>query len=92
MGIMSIFMMMISFVVMGVLVYWDIEYGVKDYYFFYFVNEKGYLLGCFCGLFLILMLISFGLYLGMIVGYFLGLLVGWEEVEWFGLLNLWYYI
>lgn len=92
MGIMSIFMTMISSAVMGVPVYRDIEHGVKDYYFSYPVNEKGYLLGRFCGSFLILMLISLGLHLGMIVGYSLGPLVGWEEAERFGPLNLWHYI
>ena len=92
MGIMSIFMTMISSAVMGVPVYRDIEHGVKDYYFSFPVTEKGYLLGRFCGSFLILMLISLGLHFGMIFGYTLGPLVGWEEAERFGPLNLWHYI
>jgi ABC-2 type transport system permease protein len=90
--VMSIFEMLIASAVMGVPIYRDIEYQTKDYFFAYPIKEKSYFLGRYLGSFIILVLISFGVVIGMWLGGPLGVTTGEVEPERYGPFALSYYL
>ena len=87
-AVISIFGALLASAVMGVPVYRDIEHGVKNYYFTYPISEREYLLGRYLGSLVTLLFISLGFVFGLWLGYGLGPVLGWEEAERFGPLQL----
>jgi hypothetical protein len=77
---------------MGVPVYRDIEHKTNSFFFTLPISEKGYLLGRFCGSFIILALIFTSVALGIITGSLLGPLFGTVKASQLGPIEAMYYI
>lgn len=83
-SMMSMIMMLASSAIMGVPLYRDIEYNTKEYYLSYPITRAGYFWGRFLGSFLFVVILAFGLFLGIYCGTRAGPAFGWESAAHYG--------
>lgn len=83
--IISLWTVVISFIftmitsgVMGVAIVRDFDYNTEALLFSNAIRKRDYLLGRFCGSFVVLVLINCGIWLGVMAGFAIGKIVPWD--------------
>jgi len=87
----SLFMMLVSSVMMGTPMYRDIEHNTKEYYLSYPITKAGYFWGRFLGSFSLLVVISAAVYIGAWVGTKAGPALGWTDAGRYGPNHFYFY-
>src|ERR1700744_1615559 len=89
---MTFMMTLISSSLMGTAIFRDIEYQTKDYYLTYPITKAGYFWGRFLGAFVFMVLIAFGILIGIYLGSAISPIIGRTSAAQYGLNKLSYYL
>jgi ABC-2 type transport system permease protein len=88
----SVFLMLVSAVIMGTPLYRDLEYGTKEYYLSYPITKNGYFWGRCLGSFFFVALIGAAVPIGAWLGTHVGPLLHWQIAEGYGSNQPWFYL